>query len=466
MESFLTRYRNITVLLLVIFAQLVLLAYQVKNDRDVRMIRVWAVTGVTPLARTLESVRSGTLNVWTSYFYFRDIREENRRMQTEVARLKLENQQLKSELATADRAKALAAFQEHTPSKTLAARVIGAGAGSSSKVLFLDRGSNAGVEKGMAVVTPDGIVGKIIASYPTASQMLLVTDPEFAAGVISQKNQVRGTLKGQGYDACRVDYIQNEEKVDVGEWFYTSGEDRIFPKGFPAGRVKVSRPGSNLKEVLVDPSGLQKGLEEVLILLAPVHQAIPEPQTASNQVYLAPPPPDSAAPAASSAQQGPAVNTDADRLHEQYKVIGEMQGHKFGEGPPGSKPPDFNLKAPASTPAPATSPGGAVPRPATQGAAQSAQPGTAAPKNSPPRAPAGTVKPETPAPRSVKPAGGSTAVPRPAAPKPVPTRPPAGSDAQKGANAKQPPSTTSPSQAAAKQNAEKPRRPAIDDPLQ
>ena len=104
----------------------------------------------------------------------------------------------------------------------------------------------------MAVVTPDGIVGKVLASYPTASQVLLITDPNFAAGVISQKHHARGTLKGQGYADCKVEYVQNEEKVEPGEWFYTSGDDRIFPKGFPVGvtRVRVDVGEELLLEVL------------------------------------------------------------------------------------------------------------------------------------------------------------------------------------------------------------------------
>ena len=58
-------------------------------------------------------------------------------------------------------------------------------------MVFVDRGSGSGVEKGMAVVTPDGIVGKVIAAYPTASEVMLITDPDFAAGVVSQKNRRR-----------------------------------------------------------------------------------------------------------------------------------------------------------------------------------------------------------------------------------------------------------------------------------
>jgi rod shape-determining protein MreC len=194
METFLNRYRNITVLLLVILAQLVLIAVQVRNDQDVRIIRVWAVTAVTPFARILEVARGGTTGFIGNYILMHDAREENRRLQAELDHVKMENQFLKGELATADRAKALVAFQARTPSKTLAARVIATGAGVNSRLVFVDRGSVAGVEKGMAVVTPDGIVGKVIAAYPTASAVQLVTDPEFAAGVVSQKNHVMGTL--------------------------------------------------------------------------------------------------------------------------------------------------------------------------------------------------------------------------------------------------------------------------------
>lgn len=351
MDTLLNRYRNITVLLLVIFAQLVLIAVQVRNDRDVRMIRIWSVTAITPLARVLETVRGGTSGFFGNYVLMHDARADNRRLQGEVDRLKMENQSLKEEISTGELAKTLVAFQQHTQSKTIAARVIASGAGASSRVVFVDRGSGAGVEKGMAVVTPDGIVGKVIAAYPTASEVMLVTDPEFAAGVVSQKNRVVGTLKGQGQSICRVDYVPSEEKVEVGELFFTSGDDRIFPKGFPVGTVRVVRPSSPYQEVLVEPSGLTRGLEAVLIVLEGVHQAIPEVPPANAPVYLGTPPP-AAGGEPQGAQPASPSGTDADKLIQKYRQIGAAENHKFGEGLPGSKPPDFNLKIPAGGEAP------------------------------------------------------------------------------------------------------------------
>jgi rod shape-determining protein MreC len=394
METLLNRYRNISVLLLALFAQLLLLAYQVRSSEDVPMIRVWAVSAVTPLAKVLEVVRSGTVGFFQGYITLRDTRQDNLHMKQELDKLKMENHFLKNELETADRAKALVAFQAQTQSKTLAARIVGLGAGFNSKVVFVDRGSTAGVEKGMAVVTPDGIVGKVLAAYPLVSQVMLITDPNFAAGVISQKHHARGTVKGQGYADCRVEYVQNEQKVDVGEWFFTSGDDRIFPKGFPVGVAHVVRTGQNQKDIYIEPSGLQHGLEEVLILTEGVHQAIPDaPPPANEPVYMTPPPP---APAAAAGglddlNKGGA-QTDADRLRERYKQIGEAQGHVFGEGLPGSKPPDFNIKLPGATPAAPP----AAPKPAATNPPVTASPAPAAPVTPAPR-PEGAPAPRKPA---------------------------------------------------------------------
>lgn len=398
----LSRYRNLSVLLALIFGQLLLLAYQVRSNGDVRLIRVWAVTVVTPLARLMEDVRSGVAGFFQSYLLLRNAVEENRRLRAELGRLKLENQFLKAELATAERARALAAFQQRNPSRTLAARVIGAGVGATSRVVFVDRGSTHGVMRGMAVITPDGIVGKVVAVFPTASQVQLVTDPTFAAGVISEKHRVRGALKGQGHGACRVDYIQAEEKVEVGEWFYTSGDDRVFPRGLPAGVVTAVRDGNPFKEVFVAPSGLQGGLEEVLIVLEGVHLDLPGPKDAQGPIYLLPPPPDSTATAA--APRGPA--TDADRLLERYRAIGEAQGHRFGEGMPGAKPPDFNLDpSAASKPAaPSASPRAPSAQPAAPAAAQPL------PGAKPVASPGAQTTP------SAQPASPSVAKPAPAAP--------------------------------------------------
>ena len=144
MEFLLNRFRNLTVLLIVVLAQLLLLAYQVKSSQDVRLIRVWSVTAVTPIAKVLEVVRRNTIGLVEDYFVLINVREENRKLSTENSgKLKMENQFLKSELQTAERAQALIAFQARTPSRTIPARIIGTGTGANSRVVYVDQGSSA-----------------------------------------------------------------------------------------------------------------------------------------------------------------------------------------------------------------------------------------------------------------------------------------------------------------------------------
>jgi rod shape-determining protein MreC len=389
MDFFLSRYRHLTVLLIVISAQLLLIAYQVKTNKDIPLIRVWAVTAVTPVEQGLELVRRYTWGFVEDYFVLLGVRGQNERLQRENGQLKIENNYLKAELSTADRARALSVFQARSPSKTVAARVIGNGTGANSKVVFVDRGSTSGVESGMAVVTPDGIVGKVVDAYPTASLVMLISDPTFAAGVVSQKNRVHGTLKGQGHAECLVDYVQNEEHVDIGEWFYTSGDDRIFPKGFPVGQVTAAPNGKTFKEIYVSPSGMQGGVEEVLIVLQGVHQEVPGGEAASPAYTILAAPVTTGAAAATQTGEGApqvvpqpgALVTDADRLRAIYKQAGIDQKHTYGEGPPGTKPPDFTKIPSVHGVPPPNAPAQSAAAQTQSAQAQPAQPKPAAPKS-------------------------------------------------------------------------------------
>ena len=128
------------VLLIVIFAQLILLAWQVKSDSDVPLVRVWAVTAVAPVASTIEGLRNGTTGFFSNYFELWNAREQSRQLRTEVDKLRLENQFLKNELGSAQRAGSLAGFQAHNLSKMIGARVIAATPGTGTRSVLIDRG--------------------------------------------------------------------------------------------------------------------------------------------------------------------------------------------------------------------------------------------------------------------------------------------------------------------------------------
>ena len=369
MEALLNRYRSLTVLLVVVFAQLILVAYQVKTNQDVRLLRVWAVSPVASMARLLDAATGGASRGFSDYFLVVGTRQENRRLSAEVDRLKMENRYLKRELGTAERAEVLRLFQPTLPSRTLAVRVIGAAPGFNSKVVFVDRGSSMGVRAGMAVINPDGVVGRVSAAYPTSSQVLLITDQAFSAGVVSAKNRVEGILKGLGRPECGVSYIPRDEKVEVGEWFYTSGEDRIFPRGLPVGQVKKVGGDKTYQEILLVPSGPARGMEELLVVLEGVHQSLPaEPATAGSAPLLAPPTSPAAAPTAAPAQAA-GSGTEADRLLEKYRKGAESRGGAYGDNPESRKPkeaaPPAGQPNPRATPPVKAPPTPAAPRPAT-----------------------------------------------------------------------------------------------------
>ena len=184
---------------------------------------------------------------------------------------------------------------------------------------------------------------------------MLLTDMNFAAGVISEKGRVMGIAKGQGHASVLVEYVQNDDKVELEEEFYTSGDDWIFPKGLPVGKVKVSRRGRGLfKEIFIEPLGLQRGLENVLIMLEGVHQSVPpgtpviDADPAEPISKIAPPMP--AEPAQSAAGGGKQLPIDADQILNKYERIGKAQGHRIGSG----AAPNFAIEPPPD-PKPAAS---------------------------------------------------------------------------------------------------------------
>jgi rod shape-determining protein MreC len=356
MDLLFYRYRHVTALLVAILVQLGVLAYQVRNDRDVRLIRVWAVSAVTPLARVLDGVRSGTTDFIDDYLLLLNVRKENQRLKKELGAAQLEIQHAQAQLETARVAQALALFQKETPMKTLPARIFMNTTGSSSAV-FVDVGSVLGVERGMAVITPAGIVGKITAVYPTASMVLLMSDPLFAAGVVSQKNRVQGTLRGQGSASPIVDFVQNEQKVDVDEWFYTSGNDFVFPRGLRVGTAAIVRDGNRRKEIQIKPSAFDTGIEEVLIITSGVHATIPQQAPPPNTpISLQTPPKEGPIVAAGSPagavttqslQTGPAA-TDADKIADRYRSNGTVKSATKPQVAPSASAPT----TPAATTAP------------------------------------------------------------------------------------------------------------------
>jgi rod shape-determining protein MreC len=282
METVLGRYRNLIILVGVLFLQVLGLAVQVKRTSDAestRLIRVWAVGTITPLERGLIWGQTYSGNLWHNYFYLRGVRAENRQLKEQIDQLRLEQVRLNQDAEQAHRLQALLSFKERYISKTVAAQVIGSSGSDQSRSVYIDKGVSDGIEQDMAVLTADGVVGKVLTVFPSTSLVLLINDQSSGVGAILEKSRLQGVLRGTPNGEVMLERVMSDEQVAPGETLLTSGGDQIFPKGLPLGRVaKVAGTDSGLfLNVKVKPAANLGRLEEVLVVLAKQeHQATAE----------------------------------------------------------------------------------------------------------------------------------------------------------------------------------------------
>src|SRR5580700_9916577 len=270
MENLISRYRNVTILVVVLFAQVLGLAMQVRRstqDESTRLIRVWAVDAVTPLEKSIVWFQSSVTNVWRNYFYLRGVRQENRDLKLQIERLRIEQVRLNEDAEQARRLQALLGFKEQFISKTLAAQVIGSSGSEQSRSIYIDKGSRDGVKQDMAVITADGVVGKVLRVFRSTSQVLLVNDQTSGVGAILDKSRLQGVLRGTAVGEVVLEKVMSDETVLPGEKVVTSGGDQIFPKGLAVGTVTKVSPGPELfLNIRVKPAVDLSRLEEVLVI--------------------------------------------------------------------------------------------------------------------------------------------------------------------------------------------------------
>jgi len=287
MDNLLSRHRNVSILVAVLFAQVLGLAVQVKrsaNAEESRLIRVWAVSAVTPFEKALVWTQQTTSGWWHNYLYLRGVRAENRDLKQQIERMRLEQVRLSEDAEQARRLQLLLAFKEKFISKTLAAQVIGSSGSEKSRSIYIDKGSHDGVEPDQAVITAEGIVGKVLSVYGSTSLVLLINDQSSGVGVILEKSRLQGVLRGSATGQVIVEKILNDETVQPGERVLTSGGDQIFPKGLDAGRVAKVSPGKDaFLDIRLQPAAHLSKLEEVLVVTK-VEDRSPTPSEVASPV--------------------------------------------------------------------------------------------------------------------------------------------------------------------------------------
>jgi rod shape-determining protein MreC len=266
-----SRHSSLTLLGIVLGAQILLLAVQIKRQQQVRLIRVWAIELISPAGRAAAWTTDGIGGIWDHYIALLRLRKENEQLQAQLDQLKMRNADLEGRAAEADRLSGLLGFREqHADVPMLAARVIEGSPDAGSRVVVLSRGSRDGVERDMGVMTPEGVVGKVIAVYPHTAQVLLLSDKDSGVGAILAGTRTQAPVRGSGAPTLDMEYVSNDVKVDAGETVVTSGQDRIFPKDLPVGIVVEAKADAHepFQRIVVRPAAHLDQLEEVFVLLS------------------------------------------------------------------------------------------------------------------------------------------------------------------------------------------------------
>jgi rod shape-determining protein MreC len=410
MESFFSRYRNALVLIVVLVAQVIGLAVQVRRpDSDapdkgsVRLIRSWVVNSVTPPEMFFHWIGKSIRGTWSNYVDLIRIRKQNKDLKSELDQLRLEEDSLAEDARQGQRLQALLGFKEKYVYQTVAAQVIGTSGTEQSHVLLIDKGAEDGIKPDLPVITPDGIVGKTRDVFRHTSQVLEISDATSGAGVILAQTRIRGVLRGDTWGQPEIVNVSPDERIQKGESVLTSGGDAIYPRGLSVGIVDrvIPQPEGTLVNVLVKPAANLSRLEEVLVITTTgnqmpteMQQDLSEAQQKASEV-LAERLPSRSDPNAPPDQQqdtaSPAANAD---------VLPPVR-------PPQALHPDHYT--PSDTP-PANDlvPGQKITN--AESAAASGQ------ENSSPQAPKAATNPESPT-------ANSSAAPKRPAPKPASTAP-------------------------------------------
>jgi rod shape-determining protein MreC len=263
-----SRHKSLVLLGGVILLQVVLLAVQIKRDSQGRLLRVWTVGAVSPFERAGAKGIGGIRGTWSRYFALQNTSRENEQLKRENDQLKLQLNQLQAKAAEADRLAGLLNFrqsQHNVP--MIAVRVIGWSA-DTSQAIYVDHGQRDGIRRDMGVITPDGVVGKVIESYRDTAQVLLLTDKYSGVGAMLADSRLQSPVGGTGEPLLSMKYIPTDDTVSIGDHVVTSGMDHIFPRDLPVGTVTEIKPGRPFQQVRVRPAANLQKLEEVIVLLS------------------------------------------------------------------------------------------------------------------------------------------------------------------------------------------------------
>lgn len=198
-----------------------------------------------------------------------ELRARNAELELEVAQLQQEVIGLQEQVAEAQILSSLLNYaRSQTENRYMAANIIGKDTSPFIRSVWMDRGSDAGIQQGMPIVTERGLVGRVEEIFANGSRIQLITDPEIIVNVRLQNSRVDGALAPQLSGEIRVDLINQDADIGTGELVLTSGLGGVYPSDIPVGEViSVRKRDYELfQQVVIQPSVDLDDLEIVLII--------------------------------------------------------------------------------------------------------------------------------------------------------------------------------------------------------
>jgi rod shape-determining protein MreC len=248
---------------------ILILIISMADRKEFTVLHKFGLEVIGPFQTAISKVSNYSGSIRQKYVDLLSVREENEQLRQELLQYRTANIEYREALATNVRLQKLLELKESLPPPTLTAEIVGKDPSLWFRTLTINRGSSDGVQKGMPVVTVEGVVGQILTSSPNYSKVLLATDPNSAVDVITQKTRVHGIVKGLGRDAFGLNYVLKSAVVEKGDFVLTSGLGGVFPKGLMVGSVLEitnSRRGM-FQKIEIEPAVDFSQLEHLIIIM-------------------------------------------------------------------------------------------------------------------------------------------------------------------------------------------------------
>ena len=193
----------------------------------------------TPVQTVLARVHRAAFGVWATYVDWKNVRAENRRLRDDNQRLRLEALQIGETVDENRRLRRALALRDRLPLDTIAGEIIAREWGGWVRSITVNRGRNDNIMRLTAVISPDGLIGRVVDVRPGASIIQVLTDPASTVGAHVVRTRTAGIVEGEARGTMRFKYMARDGAgIKVGDLLVTSGQGGVFPRGVPIGRVE------------------------------------------------------------------------------------------------------------------------------------------------------------------------------------------------------------------------------------